>query len=110
MLTRDELSGPENCSHPEIQRRARESVKGRFTQQYVVRESGADVAFVALDVIPTTDYLVLYEIFVAKALRRKGIGSRLLKLIEHIGKERGYRRVTLDPCPLEPGVSQLKLK
>ncbi len=30
MLTMDELSGPESCSHPEIRRRARESIRGRF--------------------------------------------------------------------------------
>ncbi len=35
--------------------------------------------FAALDQIPGFDYLVLYELFVRQAYRRRGIGAQLLR-------------------------------
>lgn len=38
-----------------------------------------------------------------------GVGSRLLKEVEFIAKNRGYEKVTLAPSPLDDGCSQAKL-
>jgi GNAT superfamily N-acetyltransferase len=83
--------------------RVLDSPKARYTKQFAVREDGSEVAFLALDLIPETDYLVLYEIFVPSEFRRRGIGSRLLGKVEYFAKSLGYERITLFPSPLDSG-------
>jgi GNAT superfamily N-acetyltransferase len=81
----------------------------RYTKQFAVREDGSEVAFLALDLIPDTDYLVLYEIFVPSELRRQGIGLRLLGEVENLARSLGYEKVTLFPSPLDSGYPESKL-
>ncbi|MET4356422.1 GNAT superfamily N-acetyltransferase [Bradyrhizobium sp. RT9b] len=91
------------CTDTEIQRRVATSPKGKRTTQFVAYRDKCEVGFVALDDIPELDCLVLYELFIPAQLRGSGLGTRLLKKVEAIGRAEGYRRITLFPRPLEPG-------
>jgi GNAT superfamily N-acetyltransferase len=51
----------------------------------------------------------LYEIFVPRELRSRGIGSRLRGEVENIAKRLRYERITLTAWPLEDGFSEAKL-
>jgi GNAT superfamily N-acetyltransferase len=104
-----ELGAGEGCQNAQLHARVSESSKARYTKQFVVRECGSEVAFLALDQIPDVDYLVLYEIFVPSELRRRGIGSRLLGEVEKIARSLGYEKVTLFPSPLDSGYPENKL-
>lgn len=109
MIELHEIGAGENCQNAQVRARVLESPKARYTKQFAVRESGSEVAFLALDLIPETDYLVLYEIFVPSELRRRGIGSRLLGEVESLAKSLGYESVALFPSPLDSEYPESKL-
>lgn len=73
MIELHELAADEDCQNAQVHARVSESSKARYTKQFAVREYGSEVAFLALDLIPDVDYLVLYEIFVPSELRRRGL-------------------------------------
>jgi GNAT superfamily N-acetyltransferase len=98
-----ELTRWEDALTAEIRERARTGSQGILTKKYSVREDGAEVAYVALDLYEPrncTD-LVLYGMFVPVALRHQGIGSRILAEAERMAKARSYTRVLLIAHPLE---------
>lgn len=109
MIRLVELGADQRCCDAELQARMLQSPKAPHTHQYVAAEGGSEIAFVALDQIPDVDYLVLYELFVRKACRRKGIGSRLLRKVECVAKKLGYEKITLSPWPLEKGYPEKQL-
>jgi GNAT superfamily N-acetyltransferase len=104
-----EVADTMTCRDPEIRGRMAQSPKARHTQHYIVTEDDVEVGFLSLDLIPRVDYLVLYEIYVPKRLRRKGIGSRLIQEVESIARSHGYARVTLSPSPLDTDYSATTL-
>ncbi len=75
--------------------------KGKYTQHYAVMLGAQEVAFLALDFIPEAEYLVLYEIWVPKKLRHKGIGSHVIQELDRIAKDWGYRKIFVRPSPFE---------
>ena len=77
-----EITAAEQCHEQEIRARASASSKARHTRHYVVWQEGLTVAFLSLDLIPNVEYLVVYELFVPRALRRQGVGSRVLAEVE----------------------------
>jgi GNAT superfamily N-acetyltransferase len=98
-----ELKRPEDALTDEIRERARTGSTNHYTEQYSVRESGAEVAYVALDWLPM-DYcsnLVLYEMFVPNQHRHQGIGTRILAETVRLAKNRGRSGVFLMAHPLE---------
>lgn len=109
MIELYEICAGENCQNVQLRARVSESPRARYTKQFGVREDGSEVAFLALDLIPEADYLVLYEIFVPHELRRRGIGSRLLAEVERFAKSLGYERVMLFPSSLDPAYLEVKL-
>jgi GNAT superfamily N-acetyltransferase len=102
-----ELVNWEQAATEEIQRRARNGSKAKITKHYAAYEGSQEVAFVALDRHPQdSERLTLYEMFVPRALRRNGIGTRLLKEIERIARDEGYSSVHLCPEPLDAAYSR----
>jgi GNAT superfamily N-acetyltransferase len=87
-----ETASSDDFTEPELRARTIESPRARHTRHYAVREGGREVAFVALDLIPRVEFLVLYELYVPRGLRNRGIGSRMLDAVERLAKERGYKR------------------
>lgn len=89
-------------THPDICQRMTRSSKAKFTKHYVAKHDGIEVGFVAMDVIPGVDYLVLYEIFIIASFRGVGLGALLLSQVEHFADLFEYARVTVFPTPIEP--------
>lgn len=53
--------------------------------------------------------MVIYEIFVPKAMRRLGIASAVLAEIERISIAEGFKKIHLRPSPLDHDISQKEL-
>jgi GNAT superfamily N-acetyltransferase len=104
-----EISAPEDCAHPELRERAATSPKARNTHHYVIREGDDEIAFLALDLNPSVDYLVLYELFVPKELQGRGIGTQLLRKVDDIARGLNYERITVSPWPLDDHQSEDEL-
>jgi len=94
---------------PTLMKRAQESSKSTKTIHYRAVKDGETVAFVSLDRWPELDHMVLYEIFVPKELRCRGIGSAVLAEVENTAIREGMPRMRLRPKPLDQGISQANL-
>jgi GNAT superfamily N-acetyltransferase len=101
-----EIQSIEECADEEIRARAKVSPKAPRTRHYRAIENGSEIAFLSLDFIPDVDYLVLYELFVPTALRRQGVGSRLLAEVEKMAAGLAYVQVNLTPWPLDDSMSE----
>jgi hypothetical protein len=101
---------PEDISNEDIRERYASGKRGRYTEHFVATENGQDVGFLAVDIEPETKYLVIYNIFVPISLRRQGIGGRILKAAENMGRDRGYDDVALTPRTLDDRFPQLELE
>ena len=97
-----EIKSIEQCLDPEIRERARASSKARHTKHLLARQGAVELGFISIDVRPTVDYLVVYELFVTSCLRGFGRGQKLLREVECLATSYGYARVTLTPSPLDP--------
>lgn len=97
----EDITNSEDLVNEEIRNRAMSSPKAKNTKHYVAKESGNEIGFVAIDANPNVEYLVLYEIFVPRNLRKKGYGSTLLVEVESMAKILKYRKVTVNPEPFE---------
>jgi GNAT superfamily N-acetyltransferase len=95
------VTNPEDLVNEEIRNRAISSTKAENTRHYVAKESGNEIGFIAIDVNPNVEYLVLYEIFIPRNLRKKDFGSKLLAEVECMAKNLRYRKVTVSPEPFE---------
>lgn len=100
-MTLLEITRSEVVANLAIRERVEASSKSLRTKQYAVLENGLEVAFLSLDIRPNVEYLVLYELFVPKEYRRQGIASQVLKDVEGVAKSLEYKKVTLNPSPLE---------
>jgi ribosomal protein S18 acetylase RimI-like enzyme len=61
------------------------------------------------EVWPEEEYFYLYELFVAKRFRRKGIGSELVRLSLRKAMDLGYNGVKVQPKPLDDDITQEQL-
>lgn len=104
-----EITPESQPNDPEVRERATTSSKSRCTKHFLIRKDKVEVGFLSIDTIPEVEYLVVYEIFVPRALRKRGVGSEILREAENIGRQLGYKRVNLTPCPLEFGYSPQEL-
>lgn len=95
------LMGDLTPSHPDLRQRMACSPKARFTKHFVATHEGIEIGFVAMDVIPEADYLVLYELLILTSLRGRGLGVLVLTEVEHFANHLEYSCVTLCPSPLE---------
>ena len=72
---------------------------------------GIEVAFVSLDrwPEPQTNPMVVYEIYIQKDRRRKGIGTGVLSEIENLAIREGFTKLRLRPSPLDRETSESEL-
>ena len=96
-------------ANDDLKRRASESKPAKYTKHYLAFHQGKEVAFIALDEDPYTDYLVLYEIFVSTHHRRKGIGTAILSHLDDFARSHHYTRIVLFPHPLDDNLSVAEL-
>lgn len=54
----------------------------------------------SVDIDSECEYFVIYKLFVPPRLRKHGIGSRILKAAETLGKSLGFRKSLLIPHTL----------
>jgi GNAT superfamily N-acetyltransferase len=93
-----------------IAERSELSNRSRCTRHYVAFEAGRAVAFVSLDIHHRLQWLVLYELFVPREYRGRGIGTCALSVVERFGRKLGYAKLTLRPHPLDIEYPFSKLK
>ncbi len=102
----------EDCfESPELRTRARESSKSPKTIHYRVLVDDVEAAFVSLDRWPEPEVsqMVVYEIFVPRDMRRKGIGSVVLAEVENVAILEGFHKMHLRPYSLDRETEQTKL-
>lgn len=80
--------------------RALHSSRGCYTKHYIMYDQGSEVGFLSVDSRPDLNLLVIYEIFVAPEIRRRGIGTRVLLAVENLARGTGLPRVRLIPKAL----------
>ncbi len=97
---------PSDFEFPELRQRSQESSKSENTIHYRVTKDGQEVAFISLDRWPTPNYMVLYEIYVAKKMRRQGIGTAVLAEVENAAIKEGISKMLVCPRPLDQEISQ----
>jgi GNAT superfamily N-acetyltransferase len=97
---------PSNISDHQLRDKALHSSKATYTKHYIAYDYSDEIGFLSLDIIPNTDYLILYEIYVKPHLRRRGIGTELLKLVERHARELDYKYVFVRPQPMEENISK----
>lgn len=87
----------------EIRERAKNGSACQLTKKYSVSEDGDEIAYLALDWWPLSQRtdLALYELFVPRKFRHRGIGARILVEVEKLAVAAGYHRVVLTARPLE---------
>jgi GNAT superfamily N-acetyltransferase len=86
------VQSPADFKREDNRRRAEIGGKNSLTNQFAAWEHGEEVGFLSLDIYPPDqhpdiDWYTIYEIFVPRPLRSKGIGTRLLEAAEQAGRE-----------------------
>ena len=107
-LSLEELHEERQYLSPELRARADRTTWTENRLQYVVYQDGDQVAFLSFD-LPFEEGLVLYELFVTKEHRRRGIGSALIQEAERIASSRGYSQLVVRPEPLFKDMSMEQL-
>jgi len=107
----EEILVPDCFMLSELKARAIKSTRSPKTMHYRVFTDGAEIAFLSVDRWPEAEFnlIVVYEIFVPRSLRRKGIGSAVLAEIEQLATKEGFQRVHLKPCPLDSDITSAEL-
>lgn len=88
------------------QKRMRSAPSSPVTTLFKAVDDGEEVAFVAIDLWPTTDTLVLYELFVHPARRGAGVGTAVLVAVEEYTRSIGRTRVVLKAHPLDTSIGE----
>ena len=99
-LDLEELGCTRHIDCEELDARARQNTWTEQRLQYLVRLDGQAVAFLSFDLWPGRDFIILYELFVAKNHRHRGIGPALIEQAKSIASTRGYKRIIIRPSPL----------
>lgn len=96
-----EISDFHTVHTPELKERAQHSGRTTHTHHYIAQEDDIELAFVSIDRWPVDKPFFLYELFVARKQRNKGIGTRILQQIEKMAIEQGYRSIALTPKSID---------
>ncbi|MEE9354098.1 MAG: GNAT family N-acetyltransferase [Methylococcaceae bacterium] len=82
---------------------------GKYTKFYLGKLDNQSFGYVAIDILPNSDVMPIYELFVLPELRENGYGSHLLLGAEELGKIKNYKKITLKPEPLPNSISKERL-
>jgi ribosomal protein S18 acetylase RimI-like enzyme len=88
-----EVHHPNGFINRELRAIARLSSKSRLTTWYCVRRNSEEVVFLAVGW--SDERLVPYQLIVSRELRGRGIGSAVLRALEHLAQREGYESVRL---------------
>lgn len=106
-LTKEEK---QKIKTPDLKERSNLNPLADNRKQYLVlSRDGEELAYLSFDILPGKDYIVLYEIFVTKAHRRKGIGNATLLEAENIAKIFCFFKIRVNPKSLSEEVPQERL-
>ncbi len=96
---------------PDLRDRAAHSGRAMYTHHFLVFDDDDEVAFVSLDLYPVAmkKPFVIYELFVTRECRERGVGTQVLEMIEATAMEKGYRSIILKPKPLDKDITEERL-
>ena len=95
---------PGDFESSELKRRARGIRRSANTVCYRALHDELEIAFVAVDRRPELDLLVLYELFVPRALRNQGYGGEALTAVEEMAVKERFSVVRIRQHPLDEDV------
>jgi ribosomal protein S18 acetylase RimI-like enzyme len=101
-----QFTDPSELASAEL--RDRVKFAGASRRFVALLEDGTEAAYVALDVLP--DRCVLYELWVRRNLRERGIGSDVARATEDVAQELGRRVLTVRPSSLDGSQLERLLK
>jgi ribosomal protein S18 acetylase RimI-like enzyme len=99
----------EDIDNSILKNRAKIGGKAKFTLHYVVKADKQTIAFLAIDPFPHPQPFTIYEIFVLREFRGRGIGSFLLKEAENIARRLDYSIIQLQARSLDPEANSIDL-
>src|SRR5687768_10976800 len=92
---------PDDLESAELAERVRNAPGGEISELYLAADAGRQAAFVVLDWWPSDDSPILYELYVPSELRRRGIGTKVLRDVEALVKRRGRSSLRVTPKPID---------
>jgi GNAT superfamily N-acetyltransferase len=108
-ITLTEIHHPDAFINRELRVMARHSRKFRLTTWYRVCWDGEEVAFLAIDRRPDRR-LIPHLLVVPRDLRRRGIGSAVLREVERLAQDEGCDSVRVWPRPLDAAFDRRALE
>jgi len=99
-MTLREVASSDRVLDAEIRQWEANDSRTEHTHHYIAHDRGVEVGFLSVDIVPESEYFVIYKFFVPSRLRRKGIGGKILKTAEALGRSLGYRKSLLNPHSL----------
>ncbi len=94
ILKFEEITVERKFSIPELSESAAKNVWREDKKQYRVWLDDQEAAFVTFDTF-WPDQLNLYEVVVAKAFRRRGVGSSVIRFAVNLARQMGKARLTV---------------
>ncbi len=81
--------------------------RGHDTQQLILVDGEQVVGYVAVDILHDT--LLVYELWILRAIRRRGCGKAALRLIATYAEDHRLQSVTVRPTPLDDSSDRASL-
>ena len=104
-----DLSIDNTIHSKELRERAKRSPITDKRLCLLVLHNKKEVGYLAFDLWPSKDYIVIYELYIIPEYRRKGIGTIVMKKAEKIAAEFGNLSIHLRPEPLSRKISKEQL-
>jgi len=82
------------------------STSSRDSRQYLAIEDSVEVGFASVDIYASRRILVIYQLFVPPAHRKRGIGGLFLRHLERLAVKDGLELIRLKPKPLDASLSK----
>jgi len=101
---------PEDIINEEIRYRYVNNSRNSYTRHYLVKDGDREVGFLSLDFSPLDEPLVIYEVFVPRNLRKRGLGTMLLRAAEETAREHGYEWILVVPMTMDSVFSQADIE
>jgi len=96
--------------NPVLKNRAQNCTESIYTKFFVAKLNQSEVGFLAVDFIPPPQVFVIYQLFVLKDYRGRGIGTELLQKAEGMALSAGNTKIRLKAKPLDTGTTSNNLR